>query len=437
MYERRSFWYRAVAQLGLGRTKRPKSGRNAAPHRKHLVYQALEERQLLAVDLSLAPFYQVVGNQDPAYTETGSNWQSWSGSGAYQGDLRYHAASDGSDTASWTLGSLDPTKSYQLFATWNAYGNHATNAPYTVLDGSTALATVQLNQQSAPDQGTLDGQDWQSLGVFRAEEGSLTVRLSDAANGYVVADAICAVEIPAATTVPTVVDNADPAYAETGGSWLGWTGTGAYQGDLRYAPAGTGQNTATWTFDNVDPAKQYQVYATWNAYGNHATNAPYTVLDGSTALATVHLNQQSAPDQASIDGQDWQSAGVYQAATGTLVVQLSDDANGYVVADAVRLVEVTAPTTPPTTTPAPVDNADPGYAESGGSWLGWTGTALTRATSVTRLPGRARTRPPGPSMISIRRFPTRCLPPGMRTGTMPATPRTRSLMGAPPWARCV
>ena len=265
---------------------------------------------------------------------------------------------------------MDPTKSYQVFVTWTAAGNHATDAPFTVCDGTTALATVQMNQQPAPDQGMLDGQEWQSLGVFQASTGSLTVSVSDAANGYVVADAVCAVSVPATTSPTTLVDNADPGYAESGSSWQGWTSTDNYQGDCRYAPAGTGQNTATWTFQNLDTTAQYQVYATWNASGNHATDAPFTVCDGTTALATVHMNQQPAPDRASFDGQGWQSIGVFNPSSGALNIQLSDNANGYVVADAVRLVKITPTTTPVTL----VDNADPGYAESGSSWQGWTST---------------------------------------------------------------
>ena len=83
---------------------------------------------------------------------------------------------------------------------------------------------------------------------------------------------------------------------ETGSNWLGWTDTAYYQGDCRYHAAGTGANTATWTFDGLDPTKTYQVYATWTGDSSHASNAPFTILDGTTTLATVQMNQQSAPD---------------------------------------------------------------------------------------------------------------------------------------------
>ena len=284
----------------------------------------------------------------------------WAGPapGRIKATSRYAPAGTGANTASWTFQNLDPTAQYQVYATWTAYGNHATNAPYTVYDGSTALGTVQMNQQFAPDEATtFDGQEWQSLGVYQAASGTLKVQLSDNTNGYVVADAIRLVEVTPPTAPVTLVDNSDPGYAETGSSWLGWTGTGAYQGDERYAPAGTGTNTATWTFQNLDATKHYEVYATWTAYGNHATDAPYTVYDGSTALGTVNLNQQVAPNSTTIDDWSWQSVGVYSPASGTLTVQLSDDANGYVVADAVRLVEL----------PPEVLQWDPAGANLGGN----------------------------------------------------------------------
>ena len=259
--------------------RKPGADPSHGPRRLH--FDPLEERRLLSVSLTGLP-HQIVNNQDAAYSETGGDWESWNASDLYGGICRYHAAGDGAATAQWTFGSLDPTQSYQIYATWNASGNHGSNVPYTVYDGTTALATVQLNQQFAPDQATLDGQDFESLGAYRTD-GSLSVQMSDAANGYVVANAIVLVEVPPVTTAPSVVDNADAAYAETGSDWLGWSSSDSYQGDCRYAPAGNGSNTATWTFQDVDPTQEYQVYATWNAAGNHASNAPYTVYDDTTA----------------------------------------------------------------------------------------------------------------------------------------------------------
>ncbi len=131
------------------------------------------------------------------------------------------------------------------------------------------------------------------------------------------------------------MDNGDGAFAEAGSGWQGYSDPSAYEGDFRYCPAGTGTNTAQWSFANL-PNGQYQVFTTWSPAANRADNAPYTISDGATALATVPMNQQNAPSDATADGQGWASLGTFTVQSGRLTVSLSDNADGLVVADAVR-----------------------------------------------------------------------------------------------------
>ena len=53
----------------------------------------------------------------------------------YNNNYRYHAAGSGSNKAQWTVTGLAPGR-YQAFATWMPYSNRATNAVYTITDGS-------------------------------------------------------------------------------------------------------------------------------------------------------------------------------------------------------------------------------------------------------------------------------------------------------------
>ena len=363
-----SLWSRTLGLLSTPRRKHRK-GRQA-PRSRGMAFEPLEVRQLLAIDIGNLPFHRVVDNQDAAYSEAGGYWASWSDSSSYGGDFRYHAGGDGSDgaAATWTFDSLDPTKSYQVFVTWSAEGNRASNSPLTVLDGTTALSTALINQLFAPDDATGEGTTWESLGVYQAGSGTLNVRLGDAANGYVIADAVCVAEVPPAATPPSVIDEGDAAYAETGSDWLGWSEEGAYQGDFRYHAPGTGDNAATWTFDGLDPTKRYQVLTTWNPQSNRASNSPFSVWGGAGPLATIRLNQQFAASDVTLDERGWESLGVYTADSGSLVVKLTDDANGDVIADGVRLVEVPPVTTPPSV----IDEGDAAYSETGGDWLGWS-----------------------------------------------------------------
>ena len=165
-----------------------------------------------------------------------------------------------------------------------------------------------MNQQFAPGDTTIDGQSWASLGVFTASSGTLVVGLSDNANGIVDADAIRIQQIQPVSPLPSLLDTAAPSYSEVGSGWQGYCDTSDYGGSFRYCAAGTGENTATWSFAGVSPTTQYQVYATWSAAGNRASDAPYTISDGGTALATVDMNQQlrrSTPRSTDRAGRAW------------------------------------------------------------------------------------------------------------------------------------
>jgi len=75
------------------------------------------------------------------------------------------------------------------------------------------------------------------------------------------------------------------------------------------------------------------------------------VSDGSRLLATVTVNQKTAPNSFVADGSSWQKLGAFKLCSGTLVVQLTNRANGQVVADAVRIERVDGGDDP--TPPAP------------------------------------------------------------------------------------
>ncbi|MGB5159948.1 MAG: hypothetical protein WBQ27_02355, partial [Thermoanaerobaculia bacterium] len=135
-----------------------------------------------------------------------------------------------------------------------------------------------------------------------------------------------------------IVDDGDAGFTATSG-WTTYVGAGA-QGDFAYKGAGSGAETASWTFTGLAPG-QYRVSATWQAYSNRVTDAPYTVLDGSSVMGTVLVNQRESPAGFLEDGSWWQDlGGAYDVVTGSLTVELNDSAGpsgSYLVADAVRL----------------------------------------------------------------------------------------------------
>ncbi|HZT83019.1 MAG TPA: hypothetical protein VFA26_22505, partial [Gemmataceae bacterium] len=134
----------------------------------------------------------------------------------------------------------------------------------------------------------------------------------------------------------TIIDNGQAGFSETGSGWTHYTGTG-YGNNLDYAAAGSGANTATWQLTGL-ASGTYDAQMTWNVVSNHATNATYSVYDGNTLLGTVTVNQQQTPSGATVNGTPFQSLGHFTIASGTLKVVLTDNANGYVIADAFRAV---------------------------------------------------------------------------------------------------
>jgi hypothetical protein len=112
---------------------------------------------------------------------------------------------------------------------------------------------------------------------------------------------------------------------------LGWgvsTNVGGYHNTgYLYHDAGDGQGVYTW-HARLPEAGTYEVAAWWTAADDRATNAPYTV-HASDGVHTVRVNQREG-------GAAWVRLGEFPFAAGSVRVTLRDDADGVVVADAVR-----------------------------------------------------------------------------------------------------
>ncbi|MCO6455469.1 MAG: DUF11 domain-containing protein [Pirellulaceae bacterium] len=142
-----------------------------------------------------------------------------------------------------------------------------------------------------------------------------------------------------------IIDDGDVGYSSSG-NWVFYGGIG-HHSDVRYSASGTGADVASWTFNNLAPGTPYAVSATWQAHSNRATNAPYRVYNGSVApgnlLGEFRVDQRQWPSDATHDGVNWDQLGYFTPTGSTLIVTLADDANGYVIADAVELKVFTDP----------------------------------------------------------------------------------------------
>ncbi len=229
------------------------------------------------------PGAEVIDNTDPGATAVGVWSTSTDSSDRYGGNYFYKAVGTGSESFTWTP-TIGQSGDFEVLTFFPNGEYSVTDATFTVhhAGGSTS---VVVNQQTG-------GGRWVPLGTFSFDPGSNhRIELSDTGTGsWVVADAV------------------------------------------QIRPVGTAPNTATWTPD-IPVAKQYEVYAWWTSNSARATDATYTVYhDGGST--DVVVNQKQGRDQ-------WNLLGTFALSPGSNHrVELTNQADGRVVADAVQFFPV-------------------------------------------------------------------------------------------------
>ncbi|MFA7345653.1 MAG: family 16 glycosylhydrolase [Terrimicrobiaceae bacterium] len=120
------------------------------------------------------------------------------------------------------------------------------------------------------------------------------------------------------------------------GAWTTSTSTPGYQGSNYIHDGNTGRGTKNVKFlPNLPVAGNYKVYAWWTAGSNRSSVVTINVFNGSI-VTPVTVNQQA-------DGQKWNFLGTFNLPAGAnnAYVQITNTgANGYVIADAVKLTHV-------------------------------------------------------------------------------------------------
>lgn len=211
-------------------------------------------------------------------------------------------------------------------------GNYAQGAGGGILqdDGRLLLTnvTLVLNRSDADNDGNGAGGGLSVDGLQASETASDTQLFNTIVAGNIQGQGFRA-----------LVDNSNLfTYTETG-SWTSLTDNGLL-GNAQVSNAGDGSRKATWTFAGLDPGK-YRVLVTWPESTAAATNAPFSVKDATRTLGTTTINQQNSPLAHAIqNGTDFQSLGGFTITTGTLTVELTNEADGDVIADAVRIERV-------------------------------------------------------------------------------------------------
>ncbi|HMC12044.1 MAG TPA: choice-of-anchor D domain-containing protein, partial [Pirellulaceae bacterium] len=141
---------------------------------------------------------------------------------------------------------------------------------------------------------------------------------------------------PLPTAYVKTIDNGADGFTATG-KWQVQNSKGGFEQDFQFANKAEKNDktiaTATWKFTDL-AAGQYRVLVTAPSSSSLASDAPFAVFDGATLLRTVLVNQSKGAGEGSADGFKWQQLGSFTIQGGTLVVQLTNRADGHVVADA-------------------------------------------------------------------------------------------------------
>jgi len=188
-----------------------------------------------------------------------------------------------------------------------------------------------------------DGYDVARLGAVELKNGRHKIRFTASGPGrgggtLVSLDSLSLLQAPwsADTSDEVVVDNDELGYLTIrGAAWAAGTGVPGYRGgNYRSVPAGTGERAVGWRLV-VPRDGEYEVQVSHTAHENRASNAPYTIThQGGTSVVRVDQRVAGVPEPR---GGSWVSLGKYRLAAGLTTIELSNDTDGVVVADAVRL----------------------------------------------------------------------------------------------------
>ncbi len=150
---------------------------------------------------------------------------------------------------------------------------------------------------------------------------------------------------PPKTDPVLLIDNGDPGYTEDDKGSIDWQNTGdatAFGADSR-RNNGRGDleplDQAIWSFAELQPGA-YEVFVTYRPIAAAASNAPYYIYEGEQLLNLVRVDQTTDPSGASYLGSPWDSLGTVTINGTSLRVQLADNANGNIIADAVRIAAI-------------------------------------------------------------------------------------------------
>ncbi len=154
-----------------------------------------EDRPDFLINLAgtVTPTVVTIDNGESGFLASGSNWSA--GRYGFRNDALLGTAGggDGSSSARWSFTRLTPGL-YRVAAAWPGGLTPspvlASNAMFAIMAGDELLAMVFADQRVRPEDEVGQGATWRYFGEFRVTGTTLTVVLTDLADGMVIADAV-------------------------------------------------------------------------------------------------------------------------------------------------------------------------------------------------------------------------------------------------------
>ena len=264
-------------------------------------------------------------------------------------DTYTYAHEDGTVTDSHRLLEIDDGTTTQTF-TYDANGNTIGNGSVDFVYGdnnrikeaktagtSTVLATYTYNGRGERVKKVTSTDTiyyhYDQSGQLIAETGVNGETLREYL--YLNGEPIALTDISNQSATPETFDNDTCGFIMTG-DWTTANAVSGHEGaNYRQASAGTGLWRADWSCSDITAGGLHRVYVKWTADSDRATNAKYTITHtgGST---TVTVNQKE-------NGGQFNYLGTFDLDTSSRI-SLSDNANGVVVADAVKVMNIDSTT---------------------------------------------------------------------------------------------
>jgi beta-glucanase (GH16 family) len=289
--------------------------------------------------VSLADDAIIMDSEDNEGIIITGDWAESTQSEDYYGENYLHDnKSDNLQSVSYSpeLGTIGD---FEIFTRFPVSEEGSTQTKYEIItkvNGEQVIETVLVDQ-------TKNSGDWISIGTYTLSgvAGPKVIISNENANGYVIADAI-AFERKGLPEGSIVMDNSDVNGVVVTGNWIASSNIEGFYGvNYLYGQSNGGEKSVSFS-PELSTLGDFEIFTRFPASSNRSTQTKYEIItkvNGEQVIETVLVDQTT-------NSGEWISLGIYTLSGVTFpkVIISNDNANGYVVVDAVAFARQGIPT---------------------------------------------------------------------------------------------